>query len=551
MDAELSLEHERVDDIPVIVGMAKAMGIVEVLDRHLGNHGLQVGLTNGALASVWLAYILSEGDHRKSALEPWMRSRRDVLEALTQQRLGAAEGNDDRLGRLLTRLRDEAAWAGIEAELWRGTVMVLGPVGDEEVERVHLDSTTSYGYHTPSEDGLMQLGHSKDHRPDLAQFKVMAAVAAPARQMLAADVVGGHRADDGLYLPLIRRVRTILGVRGLLYVGDAKMAAKDTRAAIAAGEDFYLTVLPKNAITDEIAAWLGRAYRGQDATVEHSRSLSADPDGHRITWQERVILQRSDTWRTRLDAALDERLASARRQILGLTPEPGRGKRLFTLVDKLAGAIGQIERQHDVGGLLLVTWRSEPHPSPRDPARQRLVVTAVHEQAANIARRRAAFGWRVLVTNAPPDRLAADQASVIYNQSWTIEQQFHNLKDRPLGIQPLNVSRDDQIIGLTRLLILALRLLTLIEVKVRRGLARAAQSLAGLYDGQPKRTTDRPSGRRLLGAFYKAQITLTRIRGPAGYQRHITPLSPLLSSILHLLNLPLSTYSDLASLPTQ
>lgn len=551
MDTELTLEHERVDDIPVILAMAKAAGVPQTLDRHLGNHGLQVGLSNGWLASVWLTYILAEGDHRKSALEPWTRSRQGVLEGLTGQSMSDAEGNDDRLGRLLTRLSDDEAWAGIEVDLWQGTVMVLGPASEEAVERVHIDSTTSYGYHAPDEDGLMRLGHSKDHRPDLAQFKLMAAVAAPARQMLAVDVLPGHRADDGLYLPLIRRVRTVLGMRGLLYVGDAKMAAKDTRAAIAAGDDFYLTVLPKGAVTGEIDAWLRDAYAGEAATVEHSRTLSADAGGRQVSWHERVILYRSDSHRQRLNANLDERLTSARHQLLELTPEPGRGRRLFTDLDKLSGAIGRIERQEDVAGLLWVTWRSEAHPSRSDPDRQRFVITDVHEKTESIARRRAAFGWRVWVTNAPPDRLAADEAPVVYNQSWTIEQQFHTLKDRPLGIQPLNVSRDDQIVGLTRLLILALRLLTLIEVKVRRSLARTGASLAGLYDGQPKRTTDRPTGRRLLRAFYRTQVTLTRIRGPAGQQRHITPLSPLLCSILDLLNLPHSIYTDLARLPAQ
>jgi transposase len=551
MDTELTLEHERVDDIPVILAMAKAMGVPEVLDRHLGNHGLQLGLSNGWLASVWLSYILSEGDHRKSALEPWIERRRGVLEGLTGQALRDAEGNDDRLGRLLTRLSDDEAWAGIEADLWQGSVMVLGPVSDEAVERVHLDSTTSYGYHAPDEDGLMRLGHSKDHRPDLAQFKLMAAVAAPARQMLAVDVVPGHRADDGLYLPLIRRVRTVLGTRGLLYVGDAKMAAKDTRAAIAAGDDFYLTVLPKGAVTSEIDAWLQQAYTGEATIVEHRRTISTNTAGHHFSWQERVILYRSDSHRRRLNADLDERLATARRQLFELTPEPGRGKRLFTDHDKLSAAIGRIERQQGVAGLLWVTWRSEAHPSRRDPQRRRFVVTGIHEKADSIARRRAGFGWRVMVTNAAPNRLAADQAPLIYNQSWTIEQQFHTLKDRPLGIQPLNVSRDDQIVGLTRLLILALRLMTLIEVKVRRGLAQTGASLAGLYEGQPKRATDRPTARRLLRAFYRAQVTLTRIRGPAGQQRHITPLSPLLCSILDLLNLPHSTYTDLARLPAQ
>jgi len=551
MGTQVTLEHERVDDIPVIMALTAVMGVPQVLDRHLGNHGLQTGLTNGSLAAAWLTYILSEGDHRKSALEPWIESRRRVLERLTGQAMREVEGNDDRLGRLLGRLSDDAAWAAIEADLWQGAVMVLGPVEAETVERVHLDSTTSYGYHVPDDDGLMRLGHSKDHRPDLAQFKLMAAVAAPSRQMLAADVLPGHRADDELYLPLVRRVRTILGASGLLYVGDAKMAAKNTRGAIASGGDLYLTVLPKNAQNDEITAWLKKAYAGEAGIVEHSRAVSVVVAGNHVSWQERVVLHRSDSHRGRLNHDLDERLAAARRQILALTPEPGRGKRQFTDVGKLSGAIGQIERHHDVAGLLWVTWRSEAHPSRRDPDRKRLVIADIHERSELIAGRRAAFGWRVLVTNAPAERLAADQAPVVYNQSWTIEQQFHNLKDRPLGIQPLNVSRDDQIIGLTRLLILALRLLTLLEVKVRRGLAETGSALAGLYDGQPKRTTDRPSGRRLLWAFYRAQITLTHIRGPDGQQHHITRLPPLICSILDLLKLPHSIYTDLARWPAQ
>jgi hypothetical protein len=32
------------------------------------------------------------------------------------------------------------------------------------VERVRLDATTSCGHHTVTDDGLMQFGHSKDHR---------------------------------------------------------------------------------------------------------------------------------------------------------------------------------------------------------------------------------------------------------------------------------------------------------------------------------------------------------------------------------------------------
>jgi transposase len=85
---------------------------------------------------------------------------------------------------------------------------------------VRLDSTTSFGYHTITPDGLMQRGPSKDHRPDLPQLKLMAAAAQPTSHLLACDIVPGQSADDPLDLPLIRRVRQQLRQHGLLYAGD-------------------------------------------------------------------------------------------------------------------------------------------------------------------------------------------------------------------------------------------------------------------------------------------------------------------------------------------
>ena len=129
------------------------------------------------------------------------------------------------------------------------------------MERVRLDATTSCGYHTVTDDGLMQLGHSKDHRPDLAQFKLMAAVAEPTGLFLAGDVHPGNAADDPLYLPLYRRVRTLLGQTGLLYAGDCKMAALETRAEIAANRDFYLTRLPLTGDGPGAVRGVGRGGR--------------------------------------------------------------------------------------------------------------------------------------------------------------------------------------------------------------------------------------------------------------------------------------------------
>ena len=100
-----------------------------------------------------------------------------------------------------------------------------------ELTRVRLDSTTASGYWEVTEDGLFQFGHSKDRRPDLPQVKVMLATLDPLGLPIATDVLSGQRADDPLYLPAIARVRASLPQRGLLYVGDCKMGALETRAA--------------------------------------------------------------------------------------------------------------------------------------------------------------------------------------------------------------------------------------------------------------------------------------------------------------------------------
>jgi hypothetical protein len=86
-----TLTHERVDDIPLLIGLAQTLHLPEVLDRHLGHHGNHQGLRNGWLATVWLASILSESDHRTSSVEEWTWQHRQTLERLLGQPIRPAE----------------------------------------------------------------------------------------------------------------------------------------------------------------------------------------------------------------------------------------------------------------------------------------------------------------------------------------------------------------------------------------------------------------------------------------------------------------------------
>ena len=115
-----------------------------------------------------------------------------------------------------------------------------------------------------------------------------------------------------------------------------------------------------------------------------------------------------------------------------------------------------------------------------------------------------------------------------------VQASLGRLKGRPLSLTPMYVQRDDHATGLIRLLSIALRVLTLLEFIGRRQLAAEGTKLAGLYAGNPKRATDRPTAERLLEAF--EDITLTIVKGPQQTERYVTALSPLQRRILEMLD---------------
>jgi transposase len=569
MPPTLRLTHERVDDVPLILGFLIQLRLPQLLDRHLKPHPHHQGLSLGWLIAFWITYVLSQADHRKSHVRAWANKLHHCLEAVTGLTLRDVDFTDDRLTLLLARLSHPETWDRIEADLWNGTCEVYCL----PLERIRLDSTTSYGFHTPGDGGLMQLGHSKDHRPDLAQFKLMAAAAEPTGQLIASTVHPGEAADDPLYLPMIERVRTLLGRTGLLYAGDCKMAALETRAAIAARGDFYLTSLPMTGATkDQFDTWVEEAITGARRTelvavclgeetlgtgYEFSRTPTATLDGTERTWTERVQVIHLESRAETQTRALQRRLEKAEAAVRALTPPPGPGRVQFTTGWELERAVAAVLTEHEVTGLLEVAWTREENSRTRYVGRGRggpnrpkktewtirYQITAVRRNQPAIEDRVARLGWRAQVTNAPPQRLSLSDSVVAYRGGWSLERDFHLLKDRPLGIRPLYVRRDDQVLGLAHLVTLALRVLTLFEVLVRRGQEESGQKLPGLYPGQASRTTERPTGSRVLSAIAREGITATEVDDGAERRWHLDPLPELVRGVLSSLGVSEGVYN--------
>ncbi|CAK8721481.1 DUF4277 domain-containing protein [Candidatus Electrothrix laxa] len=165
---ELQIITERVDDIPLLIGTMINTGLVEILDNYTPTHWKQRALSWGWTAVIWLSYILSEGDHRKSSVEQYISRMQETLENLTGQKIFEADFATHRLAVLLRYLSQEAYWAGIERDLSKRSI----EVHELPTKVVRCDATTVSGYHEGSEASLLQFGHSKDDA-SLRQIKVM------------------------------------------------------------------------------------------------------------------------------------------------------------------------------------------------------------------------------------------------------------------------------------------------------------------------------------------------------------------------------------------
>src|SRR6266853_2643536 len=230
---DLVIITERVDDVALLIGQMSMMGFPEVLDRHIPRHWTQRGLSGGWTAVIWLAHILTEGDHRKVAVEVYVKGMQHTLSRLTAQVIQPLDFSDDRLSHLLTHLSKPKYWHQIERDLNERSIEVHALPQNV----IRCDATTVSGAHAVTAEGLLQFGHSKDD-PTRPQIKVMMGSLDPLGMPLSTDVLSGERADDGLYLPIIERIRRGLHKTGLLFVGDCKMSALETRAYLVRPQDW-------------------------------------------------------------------------------------------------------------------------------------------------------------------------------------------------------------------------------------------------------------------------------------------------------------------------
>jgi transposase len=565
MKEALSIETERADDIPLLLTHMQRMQVVTLLDKHFPTHGLHKGLSMGELTVVWLTHVLSQADHRMNRVQDWASRRLTTLRSCGLESLTPLDVTDDRLADVLRLLADDERYRVFEQELMGHLLRVYAL----EASCVRLDTTTASSYADVSEEGLLQLGHSKDHRPDLPQVKIALATLDPFGVPLASEVLSGEKADDPVYAPLIDRVHQGLARAGLLYVGDCKMAAEKTRAHIQAQGDFYLCPLsalhvPPATLAQNVEAYLAAGApllqvvrwdeAGQPKSIaqgyETLVEMSVNDGARTICWQERRLVVQSIDACKAAQRSLQERLTKAE-QTIGELMVRKQGKPRLKSRAQLEEQVQSILSSLRVEGLLQVHIQEEVAQQPirayrgtlSSPRQLWSFQVHVERNAQAIERAMKLLGWRVYATNQLTAALGLAQAVEAYRDEYLVERNFGRLKGHPLSLGPLYVQRDDHRVGLIRLLTIALRVVTVLEGVVRHTLAEQHQEIAGLFAGNPKRRTAQPTTERLLETFH--EITLTIVSGPGFVQRHLPPLSALQQQILALCGFSPAVYTRL------
>jgi transposase len=269
-------------------------------------------------------------------------------------------------------------------------------------------------------------------------------------------------------------------------------------------------------------------------------ALQAEVEGRSVSWTERRWLVRSVAFAQGQQQKLQKRLAEATQELSRLA-ERKQGKKRLDAAGLQAAAEEVLTRQR-VSGLLEVRVRTEGReravrgyggkPDRVEVEQEHHLEVRRNEGAIEQAQRQ--MGWQVYAINQVEVPLVG--VVLAYRGQYRIEGDWSRLKGKPLSLEPMHLKDEGRMAGLVLLLMLAVRVLTLLEWQVREKLREGGEKLKGAYPGQAGRQTSRPSAEMLLGAF--KGISLTVVEAAGEVSAHMTPLTPLQKRLLALWELP-------------
>jgi transposase len=557
----LTITNEQVNSLPLLLGIINDMGIRNLIDAHVTPHGNWEGASVGTVLSIWLSHILQERDHRLVAVRDWAADGVQTINTLLDITLRDTDCTDDRLASILTLLGDPATQATLDADLLQRWVRIYRLPTDT----VRLDSTSVSVYHDAVDaDSLLQHGWSKEHRPDLRQFKLMLATLDPLGLPLCCQPIAGNKADNGLYVPAYDATVAALGTTDVLVVGDSKMSDLPTRGHIVGGGSRYLGAYRPIHATAEIAGWVDAALANAATWVRietvdrRTGDLQEDAVIHPFdrpqtwvdpliqqahTWTERVLVVRATAYQAGMRRLREQALDRLTTDLLKLAQPPIRGRKRYLQEADLAEVVTTRIAEAKLDGVVQTALES----ISLRTGTTAWVVAAIWVDLTAWQALVERLGWQVYVTNTTEAQYDVPALVAAYHQQPVHERSFSRLKTRNLHLRPVFLRDETRIAGLVWLLCLALRVLVLTEQRLRTALHEQCAELVGLNPASRTQATTQPTTERVIRAF--RNLTVTVVTGDGWEQRHVSSLNQTQQQILEHLGLPPDLYARLGMPP--
>ena len=111
---------------------------------------------------------------------------------------------------------------------------------------------------------------------------------------------------------------------------------------------------------------------------------------------------------------------------------------------------------------------------------------------------------------------------------------------------PVFLQKTNRIKALIRLLLVALKFVSLIEYQANTKLDETQQEIQGLYAGNPKRATNSPTTKQMLRAFNNIHLNIISVDDKIHVS--VSKLNVVQRKILDLIQIPVEIYTNLSQI---
>jgi transposase len=512
----------QVGAIPILYPLLEALQVGQTING-LGLNGADIDL--GRLVEVLTL-------NRLLAPQPLNHVGEWVAQSVVGPMFGL-EGSqlyDQRFGRALDSLQP------ILTEAW--VQLVSRAVRQEKIEVgvLHWDTTSIYLEGAYEASDLAAYGHSSEGRSDHKQVKIGLDVTSQERVPLLYWLLAGNRADITTPVPNLSHLATFLerpegatlAARPLV-VGDCKMI---TPAAVAAAHRLQLYYLgpwqADNSVKAVIRSVRAAEWAHSELDYRPGRPFPADRPfiPYRGVWRPFPVEYEGQLYQDRAlviwtasKQGLDEdkrkhylkRLLNRLAQIKKMLNTRRYASREYT-----AHQIALAKRGNPAQGLV--------HTDLSGPDGQ-LKLTFAIDQAA-LAQAQALDGKYLLGTNAPD--LSASQVLRLFKAQDQVEKSNRSLKG-PLSVRPLYLHSDQRIESLIFIILLALLVRVLLQVRCQRaGLALSTDRMLAAFAPLTATELTFIDGSRLcqldtLSPFQRHLLATLQFPAPSRYLIELPP----------------------------